>query len=194
MKNKDRKVGEITGIILRGILCAGVVVIVSASPGGYKMIPKLLDYFAWKKKRGEIEKKRFYNAFYRLRKNGLVNMKYRGKQLYIELTAEGKRYVKKNQIDYLKIKKPLRWDKRWRVLIFDIKEKHKIKREALRGKLKELGLFRLQDSVWVCPYKFQKEIEILRNFFGLTKNEMTVIVANEIEDDASLKDYFRLRR
>ncbi len=91
-------------------------------------------------------------------------MDYRGKQLYITLTPEGRKEVGKYQIDDLEIKKPLRWDKKWRILIFDIKEKNKIKREALRGKIKQLGLYPLQKSVWVCPYKFYKEMDMLRRF------------------------------
>jgi CRISPR-associated endonuclease Cas2 len=119
-------------------------------------------------------------------------MDYRGKQLYISLTEDGKKRVRENQIDYLEIKKPLSWDHRWRVLIFDIKEKQRLKREALRGKLKDLGLFKLQDSVWVCPYDFQKEVAILRNFFGLNKNEMKLIIASNIEDDEDARRHFKL--
>jgi CRISPR-associated endonuclease Cas2 len=77
-------------------------------------------------------------------------------------------------------------------LIFDIQDKHKIKREALRGKLKQLGLFQLQKSVWVCPYEFKDVVKILRDFFGLTNDEMKIITASEIEDDKRVFDYFEL--
>jgi len=77
-------------------------------------------------------------------------------------------------------------------LIFDISDKHKNKREALRGKLKQLGLFQLQKSVWVCPYEFRDVVKILREFFGLTDDEMKVITASEIENDRRIRDYFKL--
>ena len=87
----------------------------------------------------------------------------------------------------------MRWDKKWRILIFDIKEKNKIKREALRGKIKQLGLYPLQKSVWVCPYKFFKEMDMLRRFFGLQKDEMKTITASEIEDDKNIRSFFGLK-
>jgi phenylacetic acid degradation operon negative regulatory protein len=89
-------------------------------------------------------------------------------------------------------KKPKKWDGKWRILIFDISEPHKIKREALRGKLKEWKLYQLQKSVWISPYDLQKEISILRDFFGLNFRELTVITANMIDDEKSLKRHFKL--
>jgi len=79
------------------------------------------------------------------------------------------------------------------VLIFDVEENYRIKREALRGKIKELGLYQLQKSVWVCPYEFKKEMSILRDFFGLEKGDMKVITAVEIEDDQPVRDFFGLK-
>ena len=122
-----------------------------------------------------------------------VKIEYRGKQIYVSLTKEGRKKAGKYQIDDLKIKKPWRWDKKWRVLIFDVKEEYKDKREALRGKLKDLGLFQLQDSVWVCPYGFQKEIDILREFFGFNSGELKIIEASRIEGEDEIKHFFNLR-
>jgi DNA-binding transcriptional regulator PaaX len=128
-----------------------------------------------------------------LKNKGLLKMEYQGKQLHISLSEEGKKVAEKHQIDDLKIRKPKKWDKNWRILIFDIKEKKKIKREALRGKIIEFGLFQLQKSVWVYPYDFQKEIELLRNFFGLTDEEMQIVIASRIENDKTAKLFFGLK-
>ena len=49
------------------------------------------------------------------------------------------------QIDDLKIAKPKKWDKKWRLVIFDIAQIEKIYREELfRGKLKKLGFLSLK--------------------------------------------------
>src|SRR4030042_4453565 len=174
-----RRKEEIFKIILKGLLLAGGIAVASTSPYFVsRVLPKIIKYARYQKKQKEIEKKKFYDAFYKLKNQGLIEMQYRGKQLYISLTEEGREKVGKYQIDDLQIKKPLRWDKKWRVLIFDIDEKNKMKREALRGKLKELGLFQLQKSVWICPYDFFKEMDTLRRFFGLKNNEMEIITAS----------------
>ena len=193
MLKRKRKAGEISQVILKAIIYTGAIAIAATSPKfSYQIIPRVIKYLAWKKKQKKPDEKRFYNAFYHLRRKGLIEMNYNGQQLYVSLTKEGKEYVKNNQIDYLEIKKPQHWDGKWYILIFDIRERQKVKREALRGKLKELGLFKLQDSVWVCPYNFQKEISILRNFFGLNRKEIKIIMASKIEDDQEVRKYFQL--
>lgn len=185
--------GEIARIILERILLAGGIAIASTSPYFItRILPEIIKYSRYRKKQKEIEWKRFYNSFNYLKNRGYINIQHQGKQLYISLTEEGKMKAGRYQVDDLKIKKPFRWDKKWRILIFDIKEESKIKREALRGKLKELGLYQLQKSVWVCPYGFDKEIKILRQFFGLTSGEMKMIIACEIEEDGALKKHFGL--
>ena len=182
--------------ILKGILVGGAFAVASTSPiFARKLIPALIKDFEFeqKRKRKREELDRFYNSFYYLRKKGLLKMEYRGKQLYVSLSDEGKLLAKKYSIDELKIKKPKHWDKKWRILIFDIEERYRSKREMLRGKLKELGLYQLQKSVWVCPYQFQEEVEILRNFFGFNGEEMTMIIASEIEKERELKNFFNLK-
>jgi len=39
------------------------------------------------------------------------------------LTKKGKRIAERHSLDFLKIKKPRRWDKKWRMVIFDVPEK-----------------------------------------------------------------------
>jgi CRISPR-associated endonuclease Cas2 len=187
---------NISRTILKGILVGGAFAVASTSPTfAKKMIPALIADFEFeqKRKRKQAELDKFYNSFYYLRKKGLLKMEYRGKQLHVSLSEEGKVLAKKYSIDELKIKKPAHWDKKWRILIFDIEEKYRSKREMLRGKLKELGLFQLQKSVWVCPYHFQEEVQALRDFFDFNKEEMTVIIASEIEKENELITFFDLK-
>jgi DNA-binding transcriptional regulator PaaX len=115
----------------------------------------------------ECPKEKFQSAFYYLRSKGLIDIEYRGPQMYISLSEKGVKKADKYQINDLKIKKPGVWDKKWRVLIFDISDKHKTKREALRGKLKQLRLYQLQKSVWVCPYDFGDVVKSCGNFLAL---------------------------
>ena len=137
--------------------------------------------------------KRFYNTFYRLKKNGLINFEDRNGQIFISLTKEGKKKAGKYQIDDLKIKNPKKWDGQWYILIFDITNKERLKREALRGKIKELGMLQLQKSVWIYPYDFNKEISLLRDFFRINRHDLQIITASKIENDGALKKHFHLK-
>jgi len=188
MKNQK----DIAKTILKGIFIAGGIAVAGTSPQFVsRVLPKIFRYASYElKKRKKI--KNFQRSFYYLRSQGYINIENKNGQIYISLTKEGKKIAGRHNIDDLKIKQSKDWDKKWRILIFDIKEKQKIKREALRGKIKELGLYKLQESVWVYPYLFSNEMEILRTFFYLKKDEMKIITATEIEDDEQIKTFFNL--
>jgi DNA-binding transcriptional regulator PaaX len=192
----ETKKGDIVKKILEGLLVAGEILVTAMEPR-LSLGRALMRYEQNRIKReSNMEKKKemkkFKNAFYYLKRRGLIDVEYRGNQMYFSLTAEGKKKAGKYKINDLKIKAAEKWDKKWRVLIFDIEDKHRAKREALRGKIKELGLYQLQKSVWVCPYEFKKEMELLRDFFGLEPKDMKVIVAAKIEDDESICRFFNL--
>ncbi|MDO8529498.1 MAG: hypothetical protein Q7S18_02415 [bacterium] len=191
MPNKNKK--EIAKSILKGILIGGAIAVSTNNPRFFKyVLPKIIKYLSYAIKDSK-SKKEVYDVFSRLKNQGLIKYEYIGKQIHISLTEEGKKKAGKYQIDELEIEKPRKWDKKWRVLIFDIADKHKIKRESLRGKLKELGLYQLQKSVWIFPYNFYKEIEMLRDFFGLNNSEMKIIDAHKIEDDADARLHFGIK-
>jgi CRISPR/Cas system-associated endoribonuclease Cas2 len=187
---------------LKTIEIAGGLLLLAMEPGyfrpanrtrrAYAYLEKMMidenDY----KKTAKQDRRKFQNKFYYLRKKGLIDFEYRGNQVYVSLTDEGKKKAGKYKIDDLCIKPAKKWDKIWRVLVFDIEDAHKSKREALRGKIKQLGLYQLQKSVWVCPYEFKKEMALLRDFFGLEGGQMKVITASEIENDRPIRDFFKI--
>ena len=180
---------EIVKDILYGLLVAGAFAIASSSP-----------YFWWKvwkailkgKPKNGYSKKKVYNAFQTLLKRKEIKIERKGNQIYISLTERGKARAGWLQIDELKIKRPKKWDGKWRIVIFDISQLKKIYREAFRGKLKELGFYPLQKSVWVHPFDCQAEIELLREFFGFSEKELRLIVAEDIGQTEELKKFFKL--
>jgi DNA-binding transcriptional regulator PaaX len=76
--------------------------------------------------------------------------------------------------------------------MFDIPEKHKKAREALRYKLKELDFLRLQDSIWVTPYPCDDEIRFLREIFNIPFNVDIVVTDDLKHHEIKLKRYFEL--
>jgi CRISPR/Cas system-associated endoribonuclease Cas2 len=177
--------------ILKFLLAAGLVVVAASNPRfGSLLLRSAMREYNRRNKFKEKNSEKFYSAFVYMRKNGLISIEYKGRQMYFSLTDEGKKRAGRYKINDLKIKKDRKWNGNWYVLIFDIEDKQKIKREALRGKIKELGLYQLQKSVWVCPYDFGKQIKLLRDFFGLTDREMKIIIANHIENDKPARSYF----
>lgn len=177
---------EIVKDVLKGLAVAGAVSVAATSP--YFGVNILKNINATKK----YKKRRVYDSFYRLKKDGCINVQKLNHQIYISLTEEGKKRAGRLQIDELKISKPKKWDGKWRLVIFDIAQSKLIKREAFRGKLKELGFFPLQKSVWAHPYKCDDEINVLKDFLGLGVKEIKIITAEKIDDDSLLKKTFAL--
>ena len=178
---------EIVKDILYGLLVSGGILIAASSPYFFINLIK-----SWKKMK-KYPKKKVFDTFYNLKRQGLIEIRKVNHQIYISLTQKGKEKAGWLQINDLKIKKPKRWDKKWRIVIFDIAQLKKLYREAFRGKLKELGFYPLQKSVWIFPYNCRPEIELLRDFFGLTKKEVRLIVAEKIENEKELRKIFNLK-
>lgn len=179
-----KKFGEISKKILKGLMTVGVVSFAATSP---YFIINLLGKNKYQQKKIQIAK-----TFHYLNRRGLIKYRREGKQIYLSLTPRGKKYVKELQIDDLKIEKPRRWDRKWRILIFDISEKCRIVREVLRGKLKELGFIQLQKSVWIYPFDCENEFKILKTFFNLPDESFMFVVATRIPDEEKFKKIFDL--
>ncbi len=177
---------EIVKDILRWLVIAGAIYIAAGSP--YFVLNLMKNLKKWRKyKKGTV-----YSAFWRLKKAGYIKIEKKGKQIYLRLTEKGKKMAGWLQIDALEIKKPKKWDGKWRVVIFDISQLKKFYRELFRGKLKELEFYPLQKSVWIHPFDCRAEIELLREFFGLTQKEVRLIIAEDIESADWLKKFFRI--
>jgi len=180
--------------ILSVLLLTGMFVIASTSsyfwPNIIKAYFRNRKYQKFYKKKAR--RKHFLSTFSYLKSKGMIEIHKKNKQIYIYLTDKGKKCANQYQINDLEIKRPCKWDKKWRVVIFDIKDEHRIKREALRGKLKELDFCQLQKSVWIHPYNCSGEVDLLRRFFGLGKDELRVILAQKIEDDKEIREVYGL--
>ena len=182
--------GEIVKDILKWLAVAGGVLIAGSSPYFSYNLSKA--FWKWLKNRKKYQKKKIYNTFWRLRKQGCIDIKKINHQFYIRLTKEGKKKAGWMQIDDLKIKKPKKWDGKWRIVIFDISNLKKFYRDLFRGKIKELGFYQLQKSVWIHPFDCRDEIELLKDFFGLTEKEIRLIIACDIGKDSWLREKFKI--
>ncbi len=111
---------------------------------------------------------------------------------YYELTDSGKQILRHWEIADYKIKIPKRWDRKWRLVIYDISEKKKgrVRRQVSRF-FKTAGFYRLQDSIWAYPYDCEDIVGLLKTDFGVGK-EILYIIADEIENDKYLREHFSL--
>lgn len=177
---------EIVKDIFSWLLIGGTVVLASTSP--YFVQNLITGHKKWRK----YSSRKISDTFYQLRKQGFIKTEMKNHQMYISLTKEGEKKAGMFQIDKLRIATPKRWSGNWSIVMFDIEDKKKIYREALRGKLKEMGFVQLQESAWIHPFDCKAEVELLRSFFGLSKSEVLLIIAREVENDVQLRSHFKL--
>ncbi|MSR87948.1 MAG: CRISPR-associated endonuclease Cas2 [Candidatus Zambryskibacteria bacterium] len=127
------------------------------------------------------------SAASRLIKKGFLDFK----EGHYTLTNAGERILKDWQRADYRIKRPRKWDTKWRVIIFDIPEKKRAIRTEVRQILIEAGFKRLQDSVWVYPYDCEDVIGLMKTDFGIGK-DMLYMIVDQIENDKHLRQEFDL--
>lgn len=131
-------------------------------------------------------------AIARARKRLVEKGLLRYEQNKLRLTEKGSAALARLDLAaYGQKKKKQRWDKRWRLLIFDIPEKRRGTREKIRRTLISIGFMRLQDSVWIYPYDCEDLIMLLKSEFRIGKDMLYAII-EELEYDTPVREYFDL--
>lgn len=175
---KVYKKGEIAKIVLKSLIIGGVVVAVVALPG---MAPVLNLFGNDKRKNWKINR-----TLKQFERKKLVKMYYKGNKEFIEITEKGRKRLLQYEYEDMKINIPPKWDKLWRIVIFDIPEKRRKSRNALVIKLKELGFCMIQKSVFVYPYKCKDEIDFVGEHLFIRKH-INYILAKNIENEKKFK-------
>jgi hypothetical protein len=133
----------------------------------------------------------FIKSLYYLNRKRLVSITEKEGQQILTLSEDGKKRVFRFNLDQIAVKKPRRWDGYWRIIIFDIPERKKQGREALRSKLKQLGFHPLQKSCFIHPFDCKSEIDFISEIFEVSPY-VNFIVAKEIEGAMLLRKFFGL--
>lgn len=176
--NKYPKVEE----SLRILAGFGVVGIALLMPGLAKVITSELR---------DRERQRYRRMWQRLQERKLVKIKETSDGQVVEITQAGFKKALKYKIEEMKIKKPKKWDGKWRIVIFDVPEKKKGARDIFRRYLQYLNFEMLNKSVFVHPHPCFDEVEFLRQISGIGR-EVTYIVASSIETSKNLRRHFDL--
>ncbi|MBM4307077.1 MAG: hypothetical protein FJ115_10700 [Deltaproteobacteria bacterium] len=121
----------------------------------------------------------------------LVSITEKDGQQILTISEDGKKRILHFDLDKLAIKRPIKWDGYWRIVLFDIPERKKQGREALRSKLKQLGFHQLQKSCFVHPFDCKPEIDFISELYEVSPF-VNYIVAKEIEGITPLLKFFNL--
>lgn len=129
----------------------------------------------------ELSQEQFSKLIHHLKRNNFIKVqKLKGKQAII-LTKKGldKAIKARFKIEGSQ-KKKIRHDGKWLMIIFDVPENYKKKRELLRSILQNLGYKMFQKSVWITPYDVSEKTEKLLQFYSLDEYARIFLI-EEIE-------------
>jgi len=97
---------------------------------------------------------KYYKGFKNLERRGFIRLVSND---YYQFTNTGKTWLKKSTLKYFRLRYK-KWDKKWRIIVFDIPEELRKERARFRTRLKWLGCVMLQESVFVFPYPCEEEL------------------------------------
>lgn len=179
--------GELAKEILKGLAIGGLIVASLALPN----LPQIFSLLGIKSSRDRFRIKR---AVEMLERQNLVKIYERGDNQIIEITERGEKRVLEYNLEEIKIERPKKWDKEWHLISFDIPEKYKKARNALVNKLKDIEVYPLQKSVFICPFNFKNEIDFISEVFNV-RNFIRYFIVKKIDskDEKFLKQYYNLK-
>lgn len=105
------------------------------------------------------------------------------------LTKNGQRKLLEMSVENMFIRKPEKWDGKWRMIFYDVTKEKNTVRDKFRAYLKAGGFYRWQKSVYLHAYPCEKEVDFLRNFLGIS-GDVRLVIADQIENDQIFRDYF----
>lgn len=176
--------GDLSKVILETIKTAGLLSMMLVAPNTIQSMKKL-GIIDTNKRRKEI----IHRARNTLLKKGFLEKNPQG---FLRLTETGQEMLLSYELSDYTLVIPHIWDKKWRVLIFDIPEYRRNLRDKVRSTLISIGFIWIQDSVWVFPYDCSELITLLKADFKIGK-DLLYLVVESIENDEALRRRFGLK-
>lgn len=184
---RERQWGAFQKAMLTAVVVGGVVVVAATIPNA----ARLLTYFPGYKK-GARFNYQTKSALGRLAEKGLVTFIEEDGKRYARITEKGERLLQM-ETERITIAKKRKWDRKWRVVIFDIPERRRSVRVRLKRFMEEYGFARLQDSVWIYPYDCEDLIALAKVDFRIGADVLYMIV-ERLERDTYMREHFNLPR
>ena len=180
---------HITNEILLSLLEAGVLLAVAiVAPGAVRMFKGFRRDESWK----DYHDSSVTRGVERLWRRGLVEVVETKEGCVVQITNEGKTEKLKFDIENMTIPVQGQWDGKWRMGFFDIFSTKDTVRREFRERLKGLGFYPMQKSVYVYPYPCSKEIQFLREILKVP-HEVKLATIEHLENDEDLREIFQLK-
>jgi len=109
----------------------------------------------------------------------------------IAVSETGKTVLDRAALMSLRPKAQKKWDRMWRLVMFDVPTHSKKARDKFAGMLKALGFVHYQKSVFIYPHPCEEELEAVAEYLGVSEY-VDIVVANKINREEEYRKEFRL--
>ena len=192
-KNKGYLFDDTPRGILEALLVAGGIAIALSTAPTLFMALAGIGYIISAQDRAR--RKRVQRSFQYLNRCGYVTKRDRSNGFRIVLTPRGRvralHYTKRRALN-TSVPRPKVWDRKWRLILFDIPTGERAKRNAFRSFIRRQGAVMLQKSVWVHPFDCVEQIDLLKHIFDFSDVHLRLIVTDSIGIDAEFRRHFKL--
>lgn len=183
--DSDRGYATATKVVLAMLLIAGFFTITAIAPN-------IFSAFGKRKRLRGYSNKQIKTALYGLKRKNIVEFANEEEgNITVRLNYAEKEKIRKFSLDIISISRPKKWDGKWRILIFDIPVRFNNARGAMTLKLKEIGFYQLQKSVWAHPFPCEDEILFVAAIFNIEKF-IDILLVEKMFNDHKLKVFFNL--
>lgn len=178
--------GQLERTALTALATVGMAGIAIAAPNALQLLRKFDP--TWIDRSPTRRLRSVANQLYR---KGYIEWVSDERKKRMRITEKGKRHLDSAVLSGKRLPRPKRWDGKWRLVVFDIKESRRPTRNKVRSIVRNFGFELLQQSIWVYPYDCEEVIALLKNELKLGR-ELLYIIADAIEHDKPLRQRFGL--
>ena len=192
-EEKKYKSGELKKIVLAalgiGVVLGGSVLLTPNFPIVLGSIIKLIEEF----KSVKVPKRKMMRVLKQLEKKEIIHIERLNDEVKVNIKNHFHTEIVKYSIkELLALKHKKKWEGKWFLVIFDVPEVQRNKRDYLRRFLYEIGFYPYQQSVYVYPYECEKEIALIKKIIESGKY-ISYIVADRLENQDNLIAYFKIK-
>lgn len=182
------KTSAVIDAVLKLLVVSGSLATAAIAPNALialdKPVAKFFNHMDKREQKRELQRILYY-----MRQQQLISGNYAHG---IKISERGKKRIKTRADELIEVKRPQQWDRRWRLVLYDIPESHKIGRKVLQHKLKELGFYQLQRSVLVHPYPCREVIATLTGAHNVNQYVSYIETGHIDQEKLLIKKFHRI--
>jgi DNA-binding transcriptional regulator PaaX len=141
---------------------AGLVGITVVAPNALQGLEKIL-------KQSPARKTDQAKLIKELKRQGLIYVRQDADTFHYTITPAGIHRLQNLLIDEIEVKMPAKWDKKWRLVTFDIPVRQSKQRASFVERLQSLNFVMLQRSLWVHPAPCLPQIEQIASHYNVLR-------------------------